>query len=77
VNPTVADFRPGAGSPAIGAATPSSVYASFQALYGVSIMADAAGTARPGRDGRWDVGALESDGGAGPPTAPTNLRIVP
>jgi hypothetical protein len=76
VNPTAGDFRPGAGSPAIGAATPSSVYASFQGLYGVSITSDAAGAARPGSDGKWDMGALESDGGIGPPAAPTNLRIV-
>jgi hypothetical protein len=76
MNPTVGDFRLGAGSPAIGSATPSGVYGMFQSQYGISITADAAGAARPGPDGKWDMGALESDGGVGPPTAPTNLRIV-
>lgn len=70
-----ADFRLAAGSPAIGTASPTSVYSLYQSTYGVSIAYDAMGRARPGVDGKWDMGALESDG-LGVPGAPSNLRII-
>lgn len=75
-NPAGLDFRLGSGSPAIGSASPSSIYSVYQQLYGVSISFDLAGRARPGADGKWDMGAFESDGGGAAPAAPTNLRII-
>lgn len=76
VSPSTNDLRLGTGSPAIGTALASSFYSWYQTQYGVNIAVDAAGKSRPGTDGKWDMGAFESDGvGVTPPAAPTNLRI--
>jgi hypothetical protein len=76
LNAAGGDFRLGSGSPAVGSGIASNVYAAYQSAYGVSISFDFAGRARPGADGKWDMGAHESDGGGGAPAAPTNLRII-
>ena len=75
VDPANANFKLGAGSPATGTATPSSAYDIFQQLYGINIKVDFAGRTRPGLDGKWDMGALETDG-VGAPAPPTNVRII-
>ena len=68
-------FRLQTGSPGIGTATPSGAYGIFQSLYGLSIAYDFAGRTRPGNDGKWDMGAFETDG-VGAPAPPTNVRII-
>ena len=69
------NFRLAAGSPAIATATPTAAYSTFQSIYGVNIQVDFAGRTRPGLDGKWDMGALETDG-IGAPAPPTNVRII-
>jgi len=70
------DFRLATGSAAAGVSTPSALYTAYQSTYGVNISVDFAGRSRPGADGKWDMGAHESDGGVMPPAAPTNPRIL-
>jgi hypothetical protein len=65
VNPAGADFHLSAMSPARGAGTRSSVYQTFQELYGLSIAVDAENVARP-RGEKWALGALEYRGGSSP-----------
>jgi len=53
-----ADYHLQASSPAVNTGTVSSVYATFQARYGLSIAVDADGNARPA-GAAWDIGAFE------------------
>lgn len=62
-------------SPAIGAGTVSSVYATFQSLFGRSIAIDRNGVTRPVSG--WDIGAYEFGTGSElPPQPPANLHII-
>jgi hypothetical protein len=76
VNAAGNDFRLATGSPALATTTGSALYLAFQQQYGVGISVDFTGRARPGADGKWDMGAHESDGGVAAPAAPTNPRIL-
>lgn len=71
MQPSSAQFRVQAASPALDAGTISSVYSTFLTLYGVDISKDTDGVARP-LGPAYDVGAFEG----APPAAPTGLRIV-
>jgi hypothetical protein len=75
VSLSTGEFRLKTTSPALGTAVASGVYAGYQNLYGVSIAYDAHGRSRPGLDGKWDMGAFETDGIA-PPAPPANVRII-
>jgi hypothetical protein len=76
VNVAGNDFRLAVGSPALANTTGSALYVAYQQQYGVNISVDFAGRSRPGADGKWDMGAHESDGGIMAPAAPTNPRIL-
>jgi hypothetical protein len=63
VNSASRDYRLAPGSPAIGMGFGSAAYAMFQRMYKLDIAVDFDGHPRPGKGGKWDVGAFESDGG--------------
>ncbi len=81
VNPAGNDFRLQSSSPAIDAGALSAAYATFQQRYGLNIVNDADGTARP-LGMAVDMGAFEATGaGAGcgvpsVPATPTNFAAV-
>jgi hypothetical protein len=58
VAPAAGNYRPQATSPAVDAGEFSSVYATYQSLYGLSLTTDYAGAARP-QGPAWDMGAME------------------
>jgi len=69
VNMSSDNYRLQAASPAKDTSATSDVYATFQALYGLDIKKDVAGTIRPVGPA-WDIGAYEyTDGG------PTPIRV--
>lgn len=65
------DFHLQASSPAKDSAVLSGVYATFQALYGIDIKKDIAGTTRP-INALWDIGAYEYNEA----TAPQSMGTV-
>lgn len=77
VDAAAKNFRLTASSPARDAGLVSSVYATFQALYGLSIAKDIMGATRP-INGVWDMGAYEYSASAPSlPPPPTLLRVGP
>ena len=68
------DFTLQSGSPAKDAGTVSSVYATFQSLYGVSIAKDRNQTLRP--VGTWDIGAYKASDGNDAPIPPEDVHIL-
>jgi hypothetical protein len=78
LNIAAADFSLQSTSPAKDAGTFSTVYDTFQSLYGLNIRRDFLGNVRPA-DNTWDIGAYEYGATGGPsiPRSPSGLRTVP
>ncbi len=60
VNTAIHNYRLQDGSPAFGTGIESAVYATFNALYGLSIQLDIDGKSRP-QGSAWDMGAYETE----------------